>query len=157
MFRPIVPFSILLAQTLSAHAFPSVGDHVEFEADYQGRKIFLEKSVKTYEPDTDRFGVRFLMHSSGSVYRDEILSLPRGFLYSPEKIANVLATCVSREGALGRERIQDRTVEVCEFYHEDSQMTTVLGKVPFGQVRFQEYLGEGEFLDFHLVRFQSGN
>jgi hypothetical protein len=113
--------------------------------------------VKGYDPDTDRFGVRFLLHSSDSIYRDEVLSLPRSFLYSPEKIANVLATCVSREGALGHERIQGRTIEVCEFYNEDSQMTTILGKVPFGQVRFQEYLGEGEFLDFQLVRFQFGN
>jgi hypothetical protein len=148
---------MFLASTLSAHAFPAVGDHVEFESRYKDRKIVLEKSVKTYDSATDHFGVRFLVRVGDSVLRDEVLLMPRIFFYSPEKIDHLLKTCVSREGALGQERIQGRTVEVCEFYHEDSQMTTILGKVPFGQVRFQEYLGDGEFLDYHLVRLQFGN
>jgi hypothetical protein len=148
---------MFLASSLSAQAFPAVGDHVEFESQYKGRKIVFEKSVKTYDSATDHFGVRFLKRVGDSVLRDEVLLMPRAFLYTPEKIIHVLKTCVSREGALGRERIQGQTVEVCEFYNEDSQMTTILGKVPFGQVRFQEYLGDGEFLDYHLVRLQFGN
>jgi hypothetical protein len=157
MSRLPVMLWTFLTSALSAHAFPAVGDHVEFESVYRGRKIVFEKSVKTYDSWTDRFGVRILMRSGDSVIRDEVIQMPRSFLYSPQKIAHVLETCVSREGALGRERIQGRIVEVCEFYNEDSQMTVILGKVPFGQVRFQEYLGDGEFLDFHLIRFQFGN
>jgi hypothetical protein len=147
---------IWIAITSSAQAFPAIGDHVEFEARYRGGKVVLEKSVKSFDPSSDRFGVRTLMRMGDTLLRDDLYLLPRSFLYTPEKIARVLSTCVSREGALGRERIQGRMVEVCEFYHEDSQLTTVLGRVPFGQIRFQEYLGDGEFLDFHLVRFDSG-
>lgn len=141
----------------AAQAFPAVGDHVEFAARFQSRSIVLEKSVKAHDPAGDRFGVRTLLRDGENVLRDELHWLPRSFLYTPEKIDRVLSTCVSREGALGRERIQGRQVEVCEFYHEDSQLTTILGRVPFGQVRFQEYLGNGEFLDFWLIRFQEGN
>jgi hypothetical protein len=31
----------------------------------------------------------------------------------------------------------------------------MIGPVPFGQVRFQEYLGNGEFLDFNLTYFST--
>ena len=147
----------LIAFGSPARAFPAVGDHVEFQARYRNRTFVFEKSVKSHDPKTDRFGVRVFLRSDDTILRDELLLLPRSFLYTPEKISHVLSTCVSREGALGRERIEGKTVEVCEFYHEDSQLTTILGMVPFGQVRFQEYLGEGDFLDFHLRRFLLGN
>ncbi len=156
MIRLLFLTGISILSASSATAFPAVGDHVEFMAKYQNRAFILEKSVKSHDPVNDHFGVRTLLRSGDQVLRDELFLLPRSFLYNPEKIAHVLATCVSREGALGNERIGEKIVRVCEFYHEDSQLTTILGNVPFGQVRFQEYLGEGEFLDYHLTRFEHG-
>ena len=136
-----------------AHAFPAVGDHVEFSARYGSEQVVYEKSIKFQEPENGRFGVRILIRMGERILRDEVLMIPGGFLYTPEKIQHVLSTCVQREGALGTLRIQGRDVSTCEFYHEDSQLTTILGRVPFGQIRFQEYLGAGEFLDFWLQHF----
>lgn len=151
--------ALLLGITLSgfgsvSHAFPAVGDHVEFEARYEGRKIVFERSIKGRQGDT--FEVRVLLRADSQILRDEQFQVPRSFLYDRGKIEHVLSTCVVREGARDRTRIGNRWVESCEFWHEDSQLTTILGAVPFGQIRFQEYLGDGVFLDFWLQRFQSG-
>jgi hypothetical protein len=138
---------------LAALAFPALGDHVEFEARHPDGVIRLEKSVKAHDVDRDVFTVRTLIRQGERVIEDSRVELPRSFLYTPEKVANLLKTCVEREGALGTERIGGREVRVCEFYHEDSGLTTILGAVPFGQIRFQVYVGEGEFLDFWLKRW----
>jgi hypothetical protein len=53
-------------------------------------------------------------------------------------------------------RIEDKVIKVCEFYNEDSQLSYMIGEVPFGQVKFQIYLQDEDFLDFNLTRFVHG-
>ncbi len=56
------------------------------------------------------------------------------------------------QGALWDLMVLGSKMRVCEFYHEDSRLTYILGPVPFGLIRFQVYPGEEEFLDFHLTK-----
>lgn len=133
-----------------------MGDFVRYEALYEGQVITLEKKILTHDLERNTFIVRNLMLYKNEIIQDQLFEVPHSFLYSPAKVQNVLETCVSREGALGDMRVEDKNVKVCEFYDEGSQLTYMIGNVPFGQVRFQVYLKDEEFLDFHLKRFNLG-
>jgi len=150
-------FSILLLLfSVSSWSFPQVGDFVRFEAEFQGDHYRLEKKVLDHNSANDSFRVRTLVLVNNEIVQDQTHELPRNFLYTPEKVDSVFKTCVSREGALGQIQIEGRPLKVCEFYNEDSQMTYMIGKVPFGQFRFQIYLKDEDFLDFNLKRFVHG-
>jgi hypothetical protein len=152
----IIICSFLFIFSLSAWSFPKLGDFVRFEAEFQGDLYRLEKKVIDHNSSTDQFTVRTLVLVNNEIVQDQTHELPRSFLYTPEKVDNVFKTCVAREGALGDIKIEGRPLRVCEFYNEDSQMTYMIGKVPFGQVRFQIYLKDEDFLDFNLKRFVHG-
>lgn len=145
---------ILVLPSLS-FAYPALGDFVHFEAKYDGSVIIMEKKVLTHHVDNNTFDVRTLITFKGEIIKDTTYNLSYSFLYNPEKIANVMKTCYSREGMITDLVISGKKLKACEFYHEDSQLTYMIGPVPFGQVRFQEYLGNGEFLDFNLTYFST--
>ena len=147
-------FFILLLPSLS-FAYPALGDFVHFEAKYEGSVIIMEKKVLTHNIENNTFDVRTLITYKGEIIKDATYTLPYSFLYTPEKIALIMENCYSREGMITDLVISAKKVKACEFYHEDSQLTYMIGTVPFGQVRFQEYLGNGEFLDFNLTYFSS--
>jgi hypothetical protein len=137
-------------------AFPSVGDFVRYEATYDGAILAMEKKVLAHDIVKDTFSVRRLTIYKEEVIKDETLELPRSFLYDNKKVQHVFETCAQREGALGDLVVSGKKIQVCEFYNEDSQLTYMIGSVPFGQVRFQNYLGGEEFLDFYLKKFTLG-
>ncbi len=137
-------------------AFPSVGDFVRYEATYDGAILAMEKKVLAHDLVKDTFSVRRLTIYKEEVIKDETLELPRSFLYDAKKVDHVFKTCAEREGALGDLVVGGKKIQVCEFYNEDSQLTYMIGSVPFGQVRFQNYLGGEEFLDFYLKKFTLG-
>ncbi len=137
-------------------AFPESGDFVHFEAIYEGKKVVLEKKILEHNKETDIFKVRSLMLYDDQIVQDQIFDQPRNFLYSTEKVNHVLSTCEAREGALGEITLGSKNFKVCEFYDEDSQLTSMIGMVPFGVVRFQQYLQGEEFLDYNLTKFTLG-
>jgi hypothetical protein len=146
---------LFLSLTSTAWSFPALHDFVRFEADYKGETVTMEKSLVEHDADAKQFVqyTRYLFR--GQVIDENRHVLPDFWFYTPEKVKNVLRDCVRREGALGSELIQGKKIETCSFYHEDSGLTYSIGMVPFGQVRHQVYLGDGEFLDFQLVDFQT--
>lgn len=146
---------LLFLLPLSAFAYPALGDFVHYEAKYDNAKVLYQRQVTAYDSATDYFEVRTLITFKGRIIKDATNTVPRSFLYDPKKVEHVLKTCVEREGAFTSLLISGKKLTVCEFYHEDSQLTYMIGPVPFGQVRFQEYLGDGEFLDFYLTQFRS--
>lgn len=135
------------------HAFPQEGDHARYEARYQGKTYEMKKSIIGYYADKDSYLVASKVSLNGEILDESLNELSSSWLYTPSKIENVLKTCVRREGALETLKISGKSVQVCSFYNEDAQMDYSIGMVPFGQVRFQHYLGGGEFLDFYLVDF----
>lgn len=137
-------------------AFPSVGDFVRYEATYDGGILAMEKKVLAHDSVKDTFSVRRLTIYKEEVVKDETLELPRSFLYDTKKVQHVFETCAQREGALGDLVVGGKKIQICEFYNEDSQLTYMIGSVPFGQVRFQNYLGGEDFLDFYLKKFTLG-
>lgn len=146
---------LLMIFSLSALAtsFPQVGNYARYIAHHQGKIYEMKKSLIDYDISSDSF----LQVSKVSV-DEEIMSesmnlLQSMWFYTPEKVNNVLKTCLRREGALGFTQISFQKVQTCTFYNEDAQLDYSIGMVPFGQVRFQEYLGQGQFLDFYLVDF----
>lgn len=147
-------FLTLFLPTLS-FAYPALGDFVHFEAKFHGSTITMEKKVLNHDLENNTFDVRTLVIYKGEIIKDTTHSLPYNFLYNPAKIDNVMKTCYSREGMITDLVISGKKIKACEFYHEDSQLSYMIGPVPFGQVRFQEYLGNGEFLDFNLTYFSS--
>jgi hypothetical protein len=136
-------------------SFPSLNDYVRHEADYRGEKVIMEKSLIDYNTDADASLQLTRITFKGEVISEQEHVLQTLWFYTPAKVQNVLKDCTGREGARGHEMIQGKRIETCSFYHEDSQLTYSIGMVPFGQVRHQVYLGDGEFLDFNLVEFRS--
>ena len=149
----MIKFLLLLLIPTFAQAYPSLGDFVRYEAKYEGSMIVLEKKVLSHNTVENTFEVRTLMTYKERIIQDVTHILPHSFLYNPEKIANVIKTCYAREGMLTDLVIQSKKITVCEFYNEDSQLTDMIGPVPFGLVRFQNYLQGEEFLDFNLTYF----
>ena len=152
----IFKFLFLVGCCSSLWAYPEMGDFVRFEALYEGQVVTLEKKILSHDVEKNSYLVRNLMLYNNEIIQDQTFELPHSFLYNPTKVQNVLETCESREGALGDMMVEDKNVKVCEFYDENSQLTYMIGHVPFGQVRFQIYLKDEEFLDFHLKRFHLG-
>lgn len=141
---------------VSAMAYPEAGDFTRHEAPYRGFPVIMERRVLSHDSTTDTFEVSTLTTYRGQVIENHTRTLPRNFLYTPDKISDTLRHCVEREGAISDIRILGRTHRSCEFYNEDSQLTTILGPVPFGQIRFQIYLEGEDFLDFNLVDYTDG-
>jgi hypothetical protein len=138
-----------------SHSYPRQGDYVRFEANYKDSKVQFEKEIISEDSDAEIFEVRSFYTYKGQILKEQIVSLPKTFLFTPEKIKHVLETCVQREGALGEITLQNKKIKLCEYYNEDSQLTDMVGEVPFGQIRFQVYLEGETFLDFHLKEFKS--
>lgn len=137
-------------------AFPAEGDFVQYMAPYKNSPVIMEKRVVAHDNEHNSFTVSTITTYKERVIQDQLVELPESFLYNPIKIQHVLNTCASREGALGLMLIQGKEMQVCEFYNEDSQLTDILGPVPFGQIRFQVYLEEEDFLDFNLTKYEMG-
>ena len=138
-----------------AHAYPSLGDFVRYEAKYEGSIIKMERKVLSHDTVENTFEVRTLLTYQDRIIQDDTHVLPHSFLYTPEKVASVIKNCYAREGMLTDLVIQNKKITACEFYNEDSQLTNMIGPVPFGLVRFQNYLQGEEFLDFNLTYFNS--
>ncbi len=136
-----------------AHAYPTLGDFVRYEAKYEGSLVIMEKKVVAFDPAANTFEVRTLVTYKNQTIQDNTYVLPYSFLYTPEKVASVLKNCEAREGMISKVVVQEKNLTVCEFYDEDSQLTYMIGPVPFGQVRFQVYLEGEDFLDFNLTAF----
>jgi hypothetical protein len=149
-------FIVLALMPSLSWAFPAVGDFVQYQAIYKDAPVIMEKRVLAHDMDLNTFTVSLLTTYKDIVLQDQTNELPKGFLYTPEKIKRVLETCVAREGAVGNMTVAGIKMQVCEFYNEDSQLTDILGPVPFGQIRFQVYLEGEEFLDFNLTQFSMG-
>ncbi len=146
-------FSVLLfLLPLFGWAFPSKNDYVKSVAYFEGSSVIMEKSVIGI--DGDAFMIRTLISYRSQVISDKTIVVPSSFLYSDAKVENVLKNCESREGAITLVTIMGKTIKACEFYHEDSGLSYMIGMVPFGQVRFLEYLGAGKFLDFNVMEFR---
>jgi hypothetical protein len=148
-------FFLILLVPVFARAYPGLGDFVAHEAFYEGSIVRIEKRILTHDQIHDVFTVHTKATFRGEILQDQRLEIPRTFLYTPSKVSDVLKNCIRREGARGQVSVQSKTIEVCEFFHEDSQLTYMIGDVPFGQVRYQIYLEEEEFLDFFLKEFAS--
>ncbi len=140
---------------LLSFAFPNKGDYVRYEAKYDGDVVVMERTILNYYPERDSFLIGYLVTYRGKELEKVVYDTPKSFLYDEAKVANVLKTCVEREGAISIVDIMNKKITVCEFYNEDSMLTTMIGGVPFGQVRFQVYLEGEEFLDFYLVKFNA--
>lgn len=147
-------FLILFLLSTAAHAYPALGDFVRYEAKYEGSMVVMEKRVLNHDVVENSFEVRTLVTYQDRVLQDETYSLPHNFLYTPEKVASVIKNCEAREGAISNVVVQGKKLKVCEFYNEESQLTDMIGPVPFGLVRFQIYLEGEEFLDFNLSAFE---
>ena len=143
--------------SLNTWAFPANGDFAQYTAKYQGFPVVMEKRVLAHDAESDQFVVRTLTTYRERVIQDQTLTLPRSFLYSLEKIKDVIQHCEAREGAVQVVQVLGAQMKICEFYNEDSQLTNILGPVPFGQIRFQTYIGGEDFLDFNLSAYANGS
>lgn len=144
----------LLITTLNTWAFPAEGDYARYLASYKGEVYEFKRYLIEYYPDKDAY-----LHVSKLSLHETTISeswniLPRMWFYTEEKVKNVLKTCLRREGALETVVLKGERIQACTFHNEDAQLDYTIGMVPFGQLRFQEYLGSGEFLDFYLVDYK---
>jgi hypothetical protein len=149
----MLKFLIFFLVSTASHAYPALGDFVRYEAKYEGSMVVMEKRVLHHDVSENTFKIRTLVTYKDRVLQDETFVLPHNFLYTPEKVASVLKNCEIREGAISHIEVQGKKLTVCEFYNEESQLTDMIGPVPFGLVRFQIYLEGEEFLDFNLTVF----
>jgi hypothetical protein len=155
----LITYFLLLTSLLYSRitfSYPDKGDYVKFEAAFENDVILFEKKILSQNLENETFEVHSYFTFKGQTFREQRLIFPRTFLFTPEKIEHVLQTCVRREGALGEVIIKNKKIKVCEYYNEDSQLTEIVGSVPFGQIRFQIYLEGETFLDFHLKEFEQG-
>ena len=144
----------LIITSLHALAFPQEGDYARYLATYKGEVYEYKRHLVEYYPDKDAY-----LHVSKLSLNETTLSerwniLSPMWFYTEAKVQNVLNTCMRREGALETVILNNQRIKACTFHNEDAQLDYTIGMVPFGQLRFQEYLGNGEFLDFYLVDFK---
>lgn len=139
--------------SLNAFAFPKEGDYARFLAFHKGDTYEYKKSIIEYYPDRHSYLVISKLSKNEETLYEIIIEQAHTWFYTEAKVQHVFESCVRREGALGDTFIQGVKVKTCTFHNEDSQLDYSIGMVPFGQIRFQEYLGHGEFLDFNLVDF----
>lgn len=140
-----------------AYAFPGKGDYARYEAPYEGSNVIIEKTILEDNQEEDYFLVENKITYKDEIIQHSFVQDPKRNILNPTKIQSMLNHCVEREGARGTFVIKDQTVEVCETYNEDSQLTQMVGMVPFGIIRFQIYLEEEDFLDFYLVDFKDSH
>lgn len=145
----------LLFLTFSAHAtdFPKEGNYVRFAAFHNGESYEYKRALISQDLENNTFVHIYTILKNDEVIIEMISELPYSWFYNESKIKSVLKNCHKREGALGEEIIENQKIATCTFYNEESLLDYSIGMVPFGQIRFQFYLGKGEFLDFHLVNF----
>ena len=146
---------IFFIYSINVYAYPELHDYARFEAPYNGSMVIYEKTIKDVDPEKQSYLVNTLITYKGQIIQEKEAVLPRAFLFTQEKIQNVLKTCASRGGARWHTEIQGQTIQTCSYYNEDSMLEEIVGDVPFGQIRFQIYLEGEEFLDFNLVKFKT--
>ena len=142
--------------SVTSWAFPETGDFVQFVAMYEGSPVVMEKRVLFYDPADKMCKVKSIMTYKDRVIQEQTVKVPDTFLYNLEKIQDVLRNCEAREGVISNVTVDGKSFQVCEFYNEDSQLTSMIGPVPFGLVRYQVYLEGETFLDFNLTKFILG-
>lgn len=135
-------------------AFPQVGNYARYEAEYKGSIFELKKMLLDYDQERNTFFMVTKLSQDEETISEDYSELPYMWFYSNEKVENVLKTCIRREGAREIVIVSNQKIEACTFFNEDAQLDYTVGMVPFGQLRFQSYLGKGEFLDFYLKDFQ---
>lgn len=145
---------ILIITSFNLWAFPEEGNFARYLATHKGNVYEYKRHLIEYYPDQDAY-----LHVSKLSLNEEIISerwtiLSTTWFYTEAKVQNVLNTCMRREGALETVVLNGQRIKACTFHNEDAQLDYTIGMVPFGHLRFQEYLGNGEFLDFYLVDFR---
>jgi hypothetical protein len=150
----LIAMSLFTLYRPLAWAFPAKGDYVRYEAPYEGHPVIIEKEILDDLEEQNQFLIKTTTTYQGQVLRELIYPEDKFYTLTPQKIESILKHCVEREGARGTYTIGSQTVDVCESYNEDSQLTQMVGMVPFGMIRFQIYLEEEEFLDFYLTQFR---
>lgn len=146
---------LLLCSSLS-FSFPNEGDFVRYQAQQGSDTYEIKKGLIEYDPFTDSYLETYKLTLNEEILDEYVIAVQSWWLYNPTKVLDLLRTCVRREGALERMKIANSFVDVCTFHNESAQLDYSIGMVPFGQVRFQHYLGGSQFLDFYLVDFQMG-
>jgi hypothetical protein len=147
---------LLMLMPLTVLAFPNVGDFVQYEAKYEDDVVIQRKKIISYDEVRDSFQIGYIVSFKGRILEQVVYDTSRSFIYSKDKVLDVLKNCQIREGALSDYDIQGKIVKACEFYDEPSQLSYMIGMVPFGSIRFQTYLGNEEFLDFYITKFEMG-
>lgn len=145
--------SCLFLLSTNLYAFPEEGNYVRFLANHDGKVFEYKKSLFEFHAETNSFTMIEKISTDKEVISERVTVLPSFWFYTEKKVQSVLSNCTRREGALGTWIIQGKEIPTCTFFSEDSQMDYVIGMVPFGQLRFQYYLGKEEFLDFYLYDF----
>jgi len=146
-------FLTLFSYQALALNFPEVGNYARYEAILHGKKYEMKKALIDYNSDQDSFTQASKMTTGDQVLEDSVYQIGRQWFYTPEKVESVLKNCLRREGAPEKIEISGVLISACTFHNMDAQLDYTIGMVPFGQLRFQLYLGRSEFLDFHLVEF----
>lgn len=144
----------LIFTSLKTMAFPQEGDYARYLATYKGEVYEYKRHLIEYYPEKDAYLHVSKLSLNEITINERVTILPKMFFYTEEKVQNVLKTCLRREGALETVVLNEQRIKACTFHNEDAQLDYTIGMVPFGQLRFQEYLGNGEFLDFYLVDYK---
>lgn len=147
---------LLLVTSAYAFAFPNVGDSVQYEAPFKDGIIIHKKKIISYDQVRDSFQVGEVVTFKGEILEQVVHDTKRSWLYSQERVADILKGCRQREGSLTDMEIDHEIVSVCEFYDEPSQLSYMIGMVPFAAVRFQHFTSTTEYLDFYLTKFEMG-
>ncbi len=139
-----------------AFAFPNVGDSVQYEAPYKDGVLIHKKKIISYDKVRDSFQIGNVVTFKGEILEQVVDDTHRSWLYSEKQVEDVLTDCRMREGSLTDMEIDHKIAKVCEFYDEPSQLSYMIGMVPFAAVRFQHYISATEYLDFYLTKFEMG-
>ena len=143
----------LILFSSKSEAFPEVGNYVRFLATHNGKVFEYKKTLLEFDSEMKSFTMIEKISTDDEIVQERVTQLPSFWFYTEAKVQNVLKTCTRREGALGKVLVEGKEIPTCTFYSEESQMDYIIGMVPFGQIRFQHYLGKNEFLDFYLQDF----
>lgn len=147
---------LLLVTSAYAFAFPNVGDFVQYEAHYKEGTLIHKKKIISYDQVRDSFQVGEIVTFKGEILEQVVHDTKRSWLYSDKQVEDVLKGCRQREGSLTDMEIDHKIVSVCEFYDEPSQLSYMIGMVPFAAVRFQRFISTTEYLYFYLTKFEMG-
>lgn len=145
--------------SISAFAFPTVGDRVTFNGTFtsaQGSANFMQDlELSAFDKASNKFTMKIAITLPNGEIKEEEKQVDTSELMSEETINTIMSVCDSQGGKLEKITVVAGEFETCKIDHGDGNVSW-LGKVPFGVVKERSVDAEKNVVEMELAMFENG-